>query len=93
MDGSIVGAFGIAIPSDAVLKRPTAALSSRQLDVLRLLIQGKSTREIAEELHLAPHTVRNHVRSLLNALEAHTRLEAVLIALRQGLVSLDLDED
>jgi DNA-binding NarL/FixJ family response regulator len=91
-DGNIVGTFGIAIPCDAEPKPPMTALSPRQLDVLRLLIRGKSTREIADELHLAPHTVRNHVRSLLNALGARTRLEAVLIALRHGLVSLDLDQ-
>jgi DNA-binding NarL/FixJ family response regulator len=91
-DGHIVGTFGIAIPVDAVPQRPETELSSRQLDVLRLLVQGKGTSEIADALHLAPDTVRNHVRSLLKALGAHTRLEAALIALRHGLVSLDLDE-
>ena len=74
-------------------QRPETELSSRQLDVLRLLVQGKSTGEIADALHLAPDTVRNHVRSLLKALGAHTRLEAALIALRHGLVALDLDEN
>ena len=90
-EGRIVGTFGIAIPVDGLPRRPETELSSRQLDVLRLLVQGKSTSEIADELHLAPDTVRNHVRSLLKVLGAHTRLEAALIALRHGLVSLDLD--
>jgi DNA-binding CsgD family transcriptional regulator len=90
--GRIVGTFGIAIPHDGAPRRPETALSSRQLDVLRLLVQGKSTTEIADALHLAPDTVRNHVQSLLRALGAHTRLEAALVALRDGLVSLDLDE-
>jgi DNA-binding NarL/FixJ family response regulator len=66
-------------------------LSPRQLDVLRLLVQGKSTAQIAEELHLARETVRNHLRGLFSALGARTRLEAALIALRHGLVPLDLD--
>ena len=92
VDGNIVGVFGIAIPSDD-LPRPAAKeqLSPRQLDVLRLLVQAKSTRQIAADLHLAPETVRNHVRSLLKALGARSRLEATLVALRDGVVSLDLD--
>jgi DNA-binding CsgD family transcriptional regulator len=93
MDGNIVGTFGIAIPASSTPPPPpaTAQLSPRQLDVLRLLVQAKSTNQIAGELHLAPETVRNHVRSLLKALGARTRLEATLIALRHDLVSLDLD--
>jgi PAS domain S-box-containing protein len=92
VDGNVAGVFGIAIPSDD-LPRPAAKeqLSPRQLDVLRLLVQAKSTRQIAADLHLAPETVRNHVRSLLKALGARSRLEATLVALRDGVVSLDLD--
>jgi DNA-binding CsgD family transcriptional regulator len=88
----IVGVFGIGIPANG-LPRPSAAeeLSPRQLDVLRLLVRGKSTSQIAEELHLAPETVRNHVGSLLKTLRARSRLEATLVALRDGIVSLDLD--
>jgi PAS domain S-box-containing protein len=91
--GEIVGVFGLAIPA-AEFGRAAAAteLSPRQLDVLRLLVQAKSTEEIAAELHLAPETVRNHVRSLLKTLGARSRLEATIIALRDGLVSLDLNE-
>jgi DNA-binding NarL/FixJ family response regulator len=66
-------------------------LSPRQLDVLRLLVQGKSTNQIAEDLHLAVETVRNHIGGLLKVLGAKTRLEATLIALRDGVVSLDMD--
>ena len=92
MDGELVGTFGIAIPStSATSPREVGELSPRQLDVLRLLIQGKSTAQIAEELHLARETVRNHLRGLYSALGARTRLEAALIALRHGLVPLDLD--
>jgi DNA-binding CsgD family transcriptional regulator len=92
-DGRIVGVFGIALPLDDDPPRslPSAQLTPRQIDVLRLLARGKSTQQIAEELHLAPATVRNHVARLLKALGARTRLEAALIALRYGLVSLDLD--
>jgi DNA-binding NarL/FixJ family response regulator len=66
-------------------------LSPRQLDVLRLLVQAKSTDEIPAELQLARETVRNYIRSLLEALGARSRLEATLIALRDGLVDLEAD--
>jgi DNA-binding NarL/FixJ family response regulator len=66
-------------------------LSPRQLDVLRLLVQGKSTNQIAADLHLAPETVRDYVGSLLKTVGARSRLEATLVALRDGVVSLDLD--
>jgi DNA-binding NarL/FixJ family response regulator len=56
-----------------------------------LLVQGKSTHQIAADLHLAPETVRNYVGSLLKTLGARSRLEATLVALRDGVVSLDLD--
>jgi PAS domain S-box-containing protein len=93
VDGTIIGVFGIAIPCDADEPQSSEAeqLSPRQLDVLRLLVRGKSTSQIADELHLAPETVRNHIRRLLKTLGARSRLEAALIALRHGLVSLDLD--
>jgi len=48
--------------------------------VLRLLEQGRSTKQIAQELHLSSETVRNHIRHLLRALGVHSRLEAVAIA-------------
>jgi DNA-binding CsgD family transcriptional regulator len=89
--GRIVGTFGIAIPSSTSMPLPAKQLSPRQLDVLRLLTQGRTTGQIAGELQIAPETVRNHVRHVLKALGARTRLEAVVTALRLGLVSLELD--
>jgi DNA-binding NarL/FixJ family response regulator len=47
---------------------------------LALLERGRTTRQIADELHLSTETVRNHVRQLLRTLGAHSRLEAVAIA-------------
>jgi DNA-binding CsgD family transcriptional regulator len=61
-------------------------LTPRQLEVLQLLAGGASTDRIAAELYLTPHTVRNHVRQILKALSAHSRLEAVVKARREGLV-------
>jgi len=68
--------------------RPVAELTPREREVLDLLAQGRSTDEIQERLFLSQHTVRNHVRNVLNKLQARTKLEAVVIAARAGLVDL-----
>ena len=64
-------------------------LSVRELEVLRLLAAGRSTDAIARELFLSIHTVRNHVRNILMKLGAHSKLEAVAIAARDGVIGLD----
>jgi DNA-binding CsgD family transcriptional regulator len=61
-------------------------LTPRQSQVLQLLADGASTERIATELHLTTETVRNHIRHVLKALGAHSRLEAVVLARRQGLI-------
>jgi PAS domain S-box-containing protein len=88
----IIGVFGVAVPatSQPGPEAMTATLTPRQRQVLHAIAEGKSTTQIAEELHLAPTTVRNYVRAVLRALGARSRLEAVLIALREGIVSLDV---
>jgi PAS domain S-box-containing protein len=74
----VVGVFGLlAGPIDDESAAPHPDLTPRQAEVLRLLEQGHSTRQIAEELHLTTETVRNHVRNLLRVLGVHSRLEAV----------------
>jgi two-component system NarL family response regulator len=67
---------------------PSVELSSRELEVLDLVANGRATGEIAAQLFLSQHTVRNHVRNILGKLEAHSKLEAVVIAARQGLIRL-----
>jgi DNA-binding NarL/FixJ family response regulator len=69
----------------------TADLTAREREVLTLLAQGCSTDEIQQRLFLSQHTVRNHVRNVLNKLRARTKLEAVIIAARAGLVDLRPD--
>jgi NarL family two-component system response regulator LiaR len=64
-------------------------LTERELDVLRLVAQGKSNREIAEELVLAELTVRTHVSNILGKLHLASRTQAALYALKEGLASLD----
>jgi len=62
------------------------ALTERETDVLRLVAGGYSNREIAEMLHLAPGTVKNHVSNVLVKLGARDRTQAVLRAMRHGLL-------
>ena len=59
---------------------PHPHLTPRQVEVLRLLEQGRSTKQIAAELHLSTETVRNHIRRLFRALGVNSRLEAVAAA-------------
>ncbi len=63
-----------------------ARLTNRELEVLELLADGASGRAIAERLFLSSNTVRNHVQSILNKLGVHSRLEAVAIAGREGII-------
>ncbi len=62
-------------------------LTAREREVLRLLVAGKSTAALAGELFVAPATARNHIQSIMNKLGAHSRLEAVAIALRENVVA------
>jgi PAS domain S-box-containing protein len=68
-------------------RRDVPALTLRQLEVLELLAESKSAKEIGEELYLSQTTVRNHIRSLLQALGAHSQLEALAKARKLGLLS------
>ncbi len=70
--------------------RPVSeALTSREQDVLSLLARGRSNREIAHELGISDITVRTHVSHVLGKLGVSNRVEAVLHALRDGLVLLE----
>jgi len=64
-------------------------LSERELEVLRLLAQGKSNREIADQLVITELTVRTHVSNILGKLHLASRTQAALWALKEGLASLD----
>jgi PAS domain S-box-containing protein len=80
--GHVIGVFGQAVRQtrEPAVKLPK--LTPRQTEVLELLEAGRSTRQIASELHLSLDTVRNHVRGVLRGLGVHSRLEAVALARR-----------
>ena len=64
-------------------------LTERELEVLRLVAQGQSNREIARSLYIAENTVKNHVRNILEKLHLHSRMEAVVYAMREKLLEVD----
>jgi DNA-binding NarL/FixJ family response regulator len=61
-------------------------LTPRELQVLRLLAEGHKTEEVATLMSISTATVRNHVEHVLRKLHAHSRLEAVAVARKLGLV-------
>ncbi len=68
-------------------------LTRRELEILRNLGQARNAEDIAEELFLSVHTVRNHIRAVLTKLKARSQLEALVIAIRTGLVTIEADRE
>ena len=63
-------------------------LTERELEVLRLVAKGMNNREIARQLYISENTVKNHVRNILEKLQLHSRMEAVMYAVRKKLLDL-----
>jgi DNA-binding NarL/FixJ family response regulator len=78
-----------AVGSTLAGRVPDAALTEREAEVLRLLAQGCSNREIAGRLRIAENTTRIHVSRILDKLAVEDRTQAVLVAIQRGLVHLD----
>jgi len=66
--------------------RETIGVSDREFEVLTLLAQGRSNKEIARELDVSPNTVKTHVANLYEKLEAKRRTEAILRARELGMI-------
>ena len=90
-NGEVVVAprFLPALTRRATSQKDATALSRRELEVLQLLAEGRSTAEVAEELILSVNTVRNHITHLMAKLGVRSRLEAVNAAVRRGLIRFD----
>ncbi len=67
---------------------PTPRLTDRELEVLKLVAEGMSNKEIAGELFISENTVKNHVRNILEKLHLHSRMEAVVYAVREKLLDI-----
>ena len=67
-----------------------ASLTAREQEILRLLAEGMSAKEIAEKLCISPKTVENHRSNIMNKLDLHSTLELVRYAAKLGLIDMDL---
>ncbi len=65
-----------------------AGLSARELDVLALIVKGHGNKQIAYDLGIAEHTVKNHVKSILNKLGVADRTQAATAAIQRGIIHL-----
>lgn len=75
------------LKAPAVQPNPNLALlSEREMEVLKLIVEGKSNAEIAEKLYLSTNTIKTHVRGIMNKLAVDDRVQAAVIALRSGIV-------
>jgi two-component system NarL family response regulator len=67
---------------------PAPRLTDREMQVLRLVAQGMNNRDIAARLFISENTVKNHIRNILEKLHLHSRMEAVLYAVRRNLLEI-----
>jgi DNA-binding NarL/FixJ family response regulator len=67
---------------------PAPKLTEREMQVLKLVARGMNNRDIAKELFISDNTVKNHVRNILEKLQIHSRMEAVMVAVREKLIEL-----
>ena len=70
-------------------QQPERVITAREEEVLQLIADGLSTPEVAEQLFISQKTVKNHLASIYQKLDARDRTQAVLRAVRMGIVTLD----
>jgi DNA-binding NarL/FixJ family response regulator len=91
LQGSLIRQLFGAVAMGAEHEEPpiTSPLTAREIDVLRLMATSHTNREIAGSLHVGEETVRSHVKHILQKLAQPDRSNAVIAALRAGLLDLD----
>jgi DNA-binding NarL/FixJ family response regulator len=67
---------------------PPPRLTERELEVLRLVAKGLNNRDIAKNLYISENTVKNHIRNILEKLQLHSRMEAVIYAVREKILEI-----
>jgi DNA-binding NarL/FixJ family response regulator len=89
-EGTLIpGAGGVTEPSDVTASRPD--LTARQLEILSFIARGRSNKEIGLLLGISERTVKFHVAALFKRLNAVSRTEALVVALRLRLIEIDSD--
>jgi ribosomal subunit interface protein len=74
--------------SDQKPQMPAPRLTDREMEVLRLVAQGLNNRDIAGKLFISENTVKNHIRNILEKLHLHSRMEAVVYAVREKMIEI-----
>jgi two-component system NarL family response regulator len=67
---------------------PAPRLTDREMEVLRLVAEGLNNREIGQRLFISENTVKNHIRNILEKLHLHSRMEAVVYAVREKMIDI-----
>jgi DNA-binding NarL/FixJ family response regulator len=92
MAGKLLTEFAILARREAASEPPEQVpapkLTDREMQVLKLIARGMNNRDIAKELFISENTVKNHVRNILEKLQIHSRMEAVMVAVREKLIEL-----
>jgi len=70
----------------AIAEAIRAELSDREIQVLKLIANGKDNAHIAAELHISPKTVKNHISNILMKLQIDNRIQAAVYAVKSGIV-------
>jgi DNA-binding NarL/FixJ family response regulator len=89
MAGKLLTEFATLAKRDdeeRVQEVPAPRLTEREMQVLKLVARGMNNRDIAKELFISENTVKNHVRNILEKLQIHSRMEAVMVAVREKLI-------
>ncbi len=89
MAGKLLTEFAVLAKRDdeeRAQELPAPRLTEREMQVLKLVARGMNNRDIAKELFISENTVKNHVRNILEKLQIHSRMEAVMVAVREKLI-------
>jgi DNA-binding NarL/FixJ family response regulator len=89
MAGKLLTEFAVLAKRDQEERAqqvPAPKLTDREMQVLKLIARGMNNKDIAKELFISENTVKNHVRNILEKLQIHSRMEAVMVAVREKLI-------
>jgi DNA-binding NarL/FixJ family response regulator len=86
---ALLGRRKAPVHGDDDVCRAFARLTPREMETLAAFAAGRTTVEAAATLHISPLTVRSHAKGILSKLGVHSKLEAVTLAIRHGLIDLD----
>jgi DNA-binding NarL/FixJ family response regulator len=88
MASKLLTEFATLVKRDDRQQVPAPRLTDRELEVLRLVARGLNNKDVAKQLFISENTVKNHVRNILEKLQLHSRMEAVVYAVREKLLEI-----